>query len=51
VPVAALTEMIRGEVFSRGRRMAAALLGCIPVALICAFFVDYSYLAGLKRAP
>jgi multiple sugar transport system permease protein len=48
VPVAAITELIRGEVFYAGGLMAAAVLGCIPVAVISSFFVDYC-LAGLKQ--
>src|SRR5207247_1703367 len=41
VPVGAITELIRGDVFYWGQRMAAALLGSLPVALIYSFFVDY----------
>ena len=46
VPVGAITELIRGDVFYWGQLMAAAMLGSIPVALIYSFFVDY-YVAGL----
>ena len=46
VPVGAITELIRGDVFYWGQLMAAALLGSMPVALIYSFFVDY-YVAGL----
>jgi multiple sugar transport system permease protein len=46
VPVGAITELIRGDVFYWGQLMAAALLGSIPVALIYSLFVDY-YVAGL----
>lgn len=46
VPVGAITELIRGDVFYWGQLMAAALLGSIPVALVYSFFVDY-YVAGL----
>src|SRR5206468_12133918 len=46
VPVGAITELIRGDVFYWGQLMAAALLGSIPVAIIYAFFVEY-YVAGL----
>src|SRR5678815_1431883 len=46
VPVGAITELIRGDVFYWGQLMAAALLGSIPVAVIYSFFVDY-YVAGL----
>jgi multiple sugar transport system permease protein len=46
VPVGAITELIRGDVFYWGQLMAAALLGSIPVALIYSFFVDH-YVAGL----
>src|SRR5688500_9900566 len=46
VPVGAITELIRGDVFYWGQLMAAALLGSVPVALIYSLFVDY-YVAGL----
>jgi len=46
VPVGAITELIRGDVFYWGQLMAAALLGSVPVALIYSFFVDH-YVAGL----
>jgi len=46
VPVAAISELIRGDVFYWGQLMAAALLGSVPVALIYAFFVEH-YVAGL----
>src|SRR5947199_9141887 len=46
VPVGAITELIRGDVFYWGQLMAAALLGSIAVALIYSFFVDY-YVAGV----
>jgi multiple sugar transport system permease protein len=46
VPVGAISELIRGDVFYWGQLMAAALLGSIPVALVYSFFVDY-YVAGL----
>jgi multiple sugar transport system permease protein len=46
VPVGAITELIRGDVFYWGQLMAAALLGSIPVAVIYSFFVDH-YVAGL----
>jgi multiple sugar transport system permease protein len=46
VPVGAISELIRGDVFYWGQLMAAALLGSVPVALVYSFFVDY-YVAGL----
>jgi multiple sugar transport system permease protein len=46
VPVGAITELIRGDVFYWGQLMAAALLGSVPVAIIYSFFVYY-YVAGL----
>ena len=46
VPVGAIAELIRGDVFYWGQLMAAALLGSLPVAFIYSFFVDY-YVAGL----
>ena len=46
VPVGAITELIRGDVFYWGQLMAAALLGSVPVAVIYSFFVEH-YVAGL----
>jgi multiple sugar transport system permease protein len=46
VPVAAISELIRGDVFYWGQLMAAALLGSVPVALIYSLFVEH-YVAGL----
>jgi multiple sugar transport system permease protein len=46
VPVAAIAELIRGDVFYWGQLMAAALLGAVPVAAVYSFFVEY-YVAGL----
>lgn len=46
VPVGAISELIRGDVFYWGQLMAAALLGSIPVAIIYSFFVEH-YVAGL----
>ena len=46
VPVGAIAELIRGDVFYWGQLMAAALLGSVPVAVIYSFFVEY-YVAGL----
>ena len=49
VPVGAIAELIRGDVFYWGQLMAAALLGSIPVAIIYSFFVEH-YVAGLTGA-
>jgi len=49
VPVGAITELIRGDVFYWGQLMAAALLGSVPVAIIYSFFVEL-YVAGLTAA-
>ena len=46
VPVGAIAELIRGDVFYWGQLMAAALLGSVPVAVIYSFFVEH-YVAGL----
>ena len=46
VPVGAIAELVRGDVFYWGQLMAAALLGSIPVAIIYSFFVEH-YVAGL----
>ena len=46
VPVAAISELIRGDVFYCGRLMAPALRGSIPVPVIYSFFVEH-YVAGL----
>jgi multiple sugar transport system permease protein len=44
--VGVITELIRGDVFSWGQLMAAALLGSVLVAIVYSFFVDY-YVAGV----
>ena len=44
--VGAIAELVKGDVFYWGQLMAAALLGCIPVAIIYSFFVEH-YVAGL----
>ena len=41
VPVGAIAELVRGDVFYWGQLMAAALLGSIPVAIIYSFFVEH----------
>jgi multiple sugar transport system permease protein len=41
VPVGAIAELIRGDVFYWGQLMAAALLGSIPVAVTYSFFVEH----------
>lgn len=46
VPVGAIAELVRGDVFYWGQLMAAALLGSVPVAIIYSFFVEH-YVAGL----
>ena len=46
VPVAAIAELIRGDVFYWGELMAGALLGSIPVAFVYSFFVEY-YVSGI----
>ncbi|MGD0721033.1 MAG: carbohydrate ABC transporter permease [Roseiarcus sp.] len=46
VPVGAIAELVRGDVFYWGQLMAAALLGSIPVAIVYSFFVEH-YVAGL----
>ena len=46
MPVAAISELIKGDVFYWGQLMAAAVLGSVPVAVIYSFFVEH-YVAGL----
>lgn len=46
VPVGAISELIRGDVFYMGQLMSAAVLGSIPVVFIYSFFVE-RYVAGL----
>ena len=46
VPVGAISELVRGDVFYWGQLMAAALLGSVPVAIIYSFFVEH-YVSGL----
>src|SRR5262249_8994001 len=46
IPVRVLTQLTRAHVYFWGRRMAGALLGSIPVALVYSFFVE-QYATGL----
>ena len=46
VPVGAIAELVKGDVFYWGQLMAAALLGSVPVAIIYSFFVE-NYVSGL----
>jgi multiple sugar transport system permease protein len=46
VPVGAIAELVKGDVFYWGQLMAAALAGSVPVAIIYSFFVEH-YVAGL----
>jgi multiple sugar transport system permease protein len=46
VPVGAIAELVKCDVFYWGQLMAAALLGSVPVAIIYSFFVEH-YVAGL----
>jgi len=46
VPVGAIAELVRGDVFYWGELMAGALLGSIPVAFVYSFFVEH-YVASL----
>lgn len=46
VPVGAIAELVRGDVFYWGQLMAAALLGSIPVTILYSFYVEH-YVAGL----
>lgn len=46
VPVAVVTELVRGDVFAWGPLMAGALLGSLPVALVYSLFVEH-YVAGM----
>jgi multiple sugar transport system permease protein len=46
VPVGAIAELVKGDVFNWGQLKAAALLGSVPVAVIYSFFVEH-YVAGL----
>lgn len=46
VPVGAIAELVKGDVFYWGQLMAAALLGSVPVAVIYSFFVEH-YVSGL----
>jgi multiple sugar transport system permease protein len=46
LPVGAVSDLIKGDVYFWGSLMAAALLGSVPVAVAYSFFVD-QYVAGL----
>src|SRR5262245_24633727 len=47
MPVAAITKLIRRRVLHWGRLVGAAVLGCLPVAVIFSFLGRH-YLAGLR---
>ena len=49
VPVAVLTQLVEGDVYTWGSLMAGALLGSIPVAIFYSFFVEY-YVSGMTGA-
>ncbi|MGF1476324.1 MAG: carbohydrate ABC transporter permease [Geminicoccaceae bacterium] len=49
VPVAVLTQLVEGDVYHWGSRMAGALLGSIPVAIFYSFFVEH-YVSSLTGA-
>lgn len=46
IPVGAVSDLIRADVYQWGALMAAALLGSVPVAIAYSFFVD-NYISGL----
>ena len=46
MPVGAIAELVKGDVFYWGSLMAGALLGSIPVAFVYSFFVE-QYVSGL----
>jgi multiple sugar transport system permease protein len=49
VPTAVLSELIDGDVYHWGALMAGALLGSVPVALVCSFFVEH-YVSSMTGA-
>ena len=49
VPVAVLSELVRGDVYHWGGLMAGALLGSVPVALVYSFFVEH-YVSSMTGA-
>ena len=46
IPVAVVTELVKGDIYDWGPLMAGALFGSLPVAFIYSFFVEY-YVSGL----
>ena len=46
MPVGAVNDLIRADVFQWGALMAAGILGSVPVAIAYSFFVD-NYISGL----
>ncbi len=46
IPVGAVSDLIRADVYFWGSLMAAGLLGSVPVAVIYSFFVE-NYVSGL----
>ena len=49
VPVAVVTELVRGDIYAWGSLMAGALLGSLPVAILYSFFVEH-YVSSLTGA-
>ena len=49
VPVAILSELVKGDVYNWGALMAGAILGSLPVALVYSFFVDH-YVSSMTGA-
>jgi multiple sugar transport system permease protein len=49
VPVAVLSELVKGDVYHWGGLMAGALLGSVPVALVYSFFVEH-YVSSMTGA-
>src|SRR5260370_39718473 len=46
IPVGVVNELMRGDVYFWGTRMAGALLGSVPVAIVYSRFDDH-YVSGL----
>ncbi|HUP07357.1 MAG TPA: carbohydrate ABC transporter permease [Caldimonas sp.] len=46
IPVAVVTELVKGDIYDWGPLMAGALFGSLPVAFVYSFFVEY-YVSGL----
>jgi multiple sugar transport system permease protein len=49
VPVAIVNEFVDGDIYRWGSLMAGALVGSLPLVILCAFFVEH-YVSAMTGA-